>query len=276
MTSPDLQDIAVGGIEHWTTPQSVECRSGSDQRRIGGLAAAFGRRSQLIPNGPTSGFYEQIDDQFFTPSSRQGWSNVVCRAEHDSRMLLGTVHSGTLQLALDRRGLDYECSLPASRQDVFESVGRGDYAGSSFQFQCISDDWSYQGGTPLRTLRSGNLHEVGPVTVPAYRDTSVALRSLARCMDAPLEDVEMYSRSGELRRFFARSDQPQQRSNDQPREAPMSYRPQWEIQRHHMMELDRLHRLKAKWDREAIAEIEDGSRRLRRAEALRINQRRKG
>ncbi|MGO9100593.1 MAG: HK97 family phage prohead protease [Mycobacterium sp.] len=208
-TPPDsLKELAgsrslAGDVEYRTTPLAVECRSSSDQRRIGGLAAVFGRRSQLLGN-----FYEELDPQFFDESHSQGWPNVICRAEHDSRMLLGAIHSGTLQLAVDHRGLDYTCSLPASRQDTWESVSRGDYAGSSFAFHCTDDDWDYRDGTPLRVLRAGVLHDVGPVTVPAYRDTSAALRSLARRMDAPLEDVEMYSRGGELRRFFVRSDWP--------------------------------------------------------------------
>ena len=191
----------TGDVEYRTTPLAVECRGGSDQRRIGGLAAVFGRRSQLLGD-----FFEEIDTQFFNESYRQGWPNVVCRAEHDSRMLLGAIHSGTLQLAIDHRGLDYTCSLPASRQDTWESVSRGDYAGSSFAFHCTDDTWSHRDGTPLRILRAGVLHDVGPVTVPAYRDTSAALRSLARCMDAPFEDVDTYARGGELKRFFVRSD----------------------------------------------------------------------
>src|SRR5271156_2775068 len=91
---PALSQLAgsrglAGDVEYRTTPLAVECRSGSEARRIGGLAAVFGRRSQLLGN-----FHEQIDSQFFNASRSQGWPNVVCRAGHDSRMLLGAIHSG--------------------------------------------------------------------------------------------------------------------------------------------------------------------------------------
>jgi HK97 family phage prohead protease len=207
MEPPDhLHELAgsrslTDDVEFRTTPL-VECRSGSDQLRIGGLAAVFGRRSQLLGN-----FHEQIENQFFNESRAGGSPNVICRAEHDSRMLLGAINSRTLQLTVTPSGLDYECALAPSRRDVYDSVDRGDYAGSIFTFHCTDDTWDYRDGTPLRTLGSGVLRDVGPVTTPAYRGTTTtALRSLARHMDAPFEDVEMLSRSGELSRFFTRRD----------------------------------------------------------------------
>jgi hypothetical protein len=54
------------------------------------------------------------------------------------------------------------------------------------------------------------LWETAPQSTPRapapQKSTTVSLRSLARFMDAPLADVEKYSESGELRRFFTRSD----------------------------------------------------------------------
>jgi HK97 family phage prohead protease len=198
----DKPTDSVSSLERMYSSGVVEARSaGSGQLRIGGIAAPFGHRSKLIGD-----FYEEIGDQFFTESRSQGWPMVLCRAEHSPALLLGTVHARTLQLAVTNAGLEYECSLPPSRQDVFEGVARGDYGGSSFTFLCTDDEWSYTDGAPLRTLRSGQLRELGPVTVPAYPDASVAMRSLAKCMDANLADVQMRARSGELARFFTRSD----------------------------------------------------------------------
>jgi HK97 family phage prohead protease len=200
------RSTGVSDVEYRITPSTVECRGSAGQLRIGGYAATFNSPSRLLGN-----FIETIEPTFFDEARQQGFRDVVARAEHDSRMLLGAVHSGTLRLTTDYRGLDYECDLPSSRRDVHESLGRGDYAGSSFAFVCSDDSWDYRDGTPLRILRSGSLKDVGPVTVPAYPSTTTALRSLARHVDAPYETVEMYSNSGELRRFFTRSDRPSPR-----------------------------------------------------------------
>jgi uncharacterized protein len=192
---------SVSSLERMYSGGVVEARSASGQRLIGGVAAPFAHKSRLIGD-----FYEQIDNQFFTESRSQGWPMVLCRAEHSPALLLGTIQARTLELAVTGAGLEYECSLPPARQDVFEGVARGDYGGSSFTFLCTADEWSYRDGAPLRTLRSGKLREVGPVTVPAYPDASVAMRSLARAVDVPVSEIETCARSGELRRYFVRTD----------------------------------------------------------------------
>jgi uncharacterized protein len=211
-SAPSGSNAANSTLERMFAPLAVECRSSGDssQLRIGGIGAPFGHRSQLLASGNVGNFYEVLDPNTFEESRRQGWPAAICRAEHDPRMLLGAIHSRTLELTVTPSGLDYECILPPSPlgQNTYASVARSDYPGSSFVFDCRSDRWSYEGGTALRTIQSARLAEVGPVTNPAYRDSSVALRSLARHMDADPAEVEMYARSGELRRFFTRSDSP--------------------------------------------------------------------
>ncbi len=195
-------DDSVDALERMYTPDApVEIRSGP--RTIGGYAATFGSVSRRLSFG-----HEQVSPGAFDESLSKGWPDVLCRADHDSRMLLGATHSRTLTLAVDHRGLDYTCELSAARQDVYEGVQRRDYQGSSFCFHCSDDTWEFRNGAPLRTLVAVQLQDVGPCTTPAYTSSTVALRSLARCVDAPIEDVETYWRSGELRRFFTRSDQP--------------------------------------------------------------------
>jgi uncharacterized protein len=201
--SAPTDDDSTSALERSYYPGLVECRSG--QRRIGGLAAVFGRRSRLL-HSQMGTFYEELDNQFFTESRSGGWDDVIARAEHSPALLLGAVRSGTLQLAVDHRGLDYQCDLSPARQDIYEAVGRGDYGGSSFTFICLADSWGWVGGTALRTLQAGQLLDVGPVCNPAYRDTSAALRSLARHAQAPLADVEKCWRDGELRRLLTRTD----------------------------------------------------------------------
>ncbi|MFJ2200836.1 hypothetical protein [Streptomyces violaceusniger] len=52
------------------------------------------------------------------------------------------------------------------------------------------------------------LVDVAPVNVPAYPDTTAGLRSLARAMDAPYDDVRDLAERDELRKLFVRTDRP--------------------------------------------------------------------
>jgi uncharacterized protein len=192
---------SVSALERAFTPGQIELRSGGSGRILFGYGAIFGQLSRRMQFG-----FEQVSRSFFDQSAADGWPDVVCRAEHDPRMLLGATHSGTLRLAVDHRGLAYECDLARSRQDVLESCTRGDYPGSSFAFLCTSDEFEYRNGTPVRTLLSGRLIDTGPVTVPAYGTSAPALRSLARHMQADYAEVAEMARKGELRQLFGRTD----------------------------------------------------------------------
>ena len=187
------------------TGSQIEVRSAVDgrpSRTIGGYAAVFNRYSEDL-----GGFREKIDPAFFTKSRADGYPGVVCRFNHQDNFLLGTIHSGTLRLQVDDEGLFYEVDLPECRNDVLEMTQRRDLAHSSFAFQCYDDEWSAgDGGYPMRMLLKGRLIDVAPVTVPAYPDATVGLRSLAKFVDAPIEDVKEKAAENELRAFFIRTD----------------------------------------------------------------------
>jgi len=212
------------GVERRAVPIPVELRAlatqdNSRRATIGGYAAVFGRDSRLIPgHSGHSAFLERVAHGFFDEERAAGWAGphgggVVARYNHSNDFLLGTTQARTLRLAIDGVGLDYSVDLPEHRSDTLELVARGDVGASSFTFVVADnggDEWSYNGGVTQRTLISNRLVDVAPVggSLAAYPDATVALRSLAAFLDAPYEDVETYSRSGELRRFFTRSDQP--------------------------------------------------------------------
>lgn len=185
------------------TSVPVEIRAaGADKLTIGGYAAKFDRMSQNL-----GGFVERIAPGFFNKSRGDGWPGVVARYNHDDNMLLGTTAAGTLRLALDEIGLEYSVDVPQSRSDVHELVQRGDVRQSSFAFMAYEDDWTTSDqGFPLRTLVSGRLYDVAPVNTPAYEDTSVGLRSLAKKFDADFEEVLTMAEQNELTRFFKRTD----------------------------------------------------------------------
>ncbi|MFG2747207.1 HK97 family phage prohead protease [Streptomyces chartreusis] len=176
----------------------VEVRAAGDSRTIGGYAAKYNALSRNL-----GGFVERIDPGFFAKSEGDGWPEVLARYNHDDNRLLGTTEAQTLRLVTDGTGLDYSVDVPASREDVYELVQRGDVRRSSFAFYTFADDWGMTDqGFPVRTLLSGALVDVAPVNTPAYLDTSTGLRSLAEKAGAELDEVRTAADENALRRFL--------------------------------------------------------------------------
>jgi len=200
-------DTADRRERRWTSaPVELRGRPGG-RPRIGGYAAKFGKYSHDL-----GGFVEVLDPVVFNGSRGRDWPGVMARYNHDDNMLLGTTAAGTLTLALDAVGLDYDVDPPQHRSDVVELVQRGDVRGSSFAFRLPSgggDEWGLsEQGYPMRRLVQAILVDVAPVNMPAYADTTVALRSLAVAKDVPFDEVEELREAGELLRLFRRTDRP--------------------------------------------------------------------
>ncbi len=196
-------------IEQRQVSQPVQLRSSQSgpSRQIGGYAVVFDVKSE-----PLGGFIEQIDRRCFNKTQGDGWPGVIARYNHSDDFLLGTVEGGTLQLSVDKTGLEYLVDLPQCRSDVLEMVGRGDVSKSSFAMRCYDDSWGFTDGQPLRTVLQARLIDVAPVNTPAYlqssastRDSTAALRSLARFTDAPIAEIIDLHNRDELRKLFVRT-----------------------------------------------------------------------
>jgi uncharacterized protein len=125
------------------------------------------------------GFLERI-----MPSAVEnalGKYDVVCCRDHETHLVLGRESAGNLQLEHTETGLNYHVDLPDTSyaKDLLVSVGRGDVRGSSFIFRVLKDGWfSAEDGLDRREVYEMELYELGPVTMPAYPQTSLLLRSL--------------------------------------------------------------------------------------------------
>ena len=182
----------------------VEVRASKNGREIGGYAAVFDRESENLGT-----FVERVSRSCFNSSRADGWPGVICRFNHDDSYVLGTTQGHTLRVWTDETGLQYTVDVPEHRGDVLELVARGDVANSSFAFIAHEVDWGYSDqGYPTRTLLQAKLIDVAPVTVPAYRSTTAALRGLSRYLGVPFEDVIALQEKQELRKLFIRTDVP--------------------------------------------------------------------
>jgi HK97 family phage prohead protease len=125
------------------------------------------------------------------------FSNLLSMHNHRSERLLGATASGTMRTGVDSTGVWYEVDLPnaPTGDDVLESVRRGDTPGSSFQFDIRSDGdkWSMREGKAFREVTQFNgVYEMGPVSEPAYPDTSISARSMEalEALETVPEDIE--------------------------------------------------------------------------------------
>ncbi|MGB0039595.1 MAG: HK97 family phage prohead protease, partial [Terriglobales bacterium] len=108
--------------------------------------------------------------------------DVRCLFNHDADNILGRTTNGTLTMRQDSRGLRFQNTLDRKTtvgQNVYQFVTRGDVTGCSFGFIVDEAEWSEgaqaDGRTVLtRTIKKlRKLFDVGPVTYPAYEQTSV-------------------------------------------------------------------------------------------------------
>lgn len=147
---------------------------GVDSPKITGYAAKFGKWSEDL-----GGFREKIRVGAFDDVLDD---DVRALKNHDPNLLLGRTKSGTLRLTANKTGLRFEIDPPDTNvgRDTVEEIRRGDISGCSFGFIIETDEWRYlQDDTVERTIiKFRKLFDVGPVTYPAYPDTSVAARSL--------------------------------------------------------------------------------------------------
>jgi HK97 family phage prohead protease len=157
--------------------------------KIAGYAAVFNMRSDLL-----GGYFVEIIapgafDEVLTQDTR-GLFN------HDPNYLLGRTTSGTLRLTTDARGLAYEIDTPDTltiRDLVVAPIARGDMSGSSFAMRVApgGDTWHEEDGVVIRTIyKVAELRDVGPVSFPAYPDSSAAQRSLDAWKQAQKEGLE--------------------------------------------------------------------------------------
>lgn len=153
-------------------------------QHVRGYGAVFGELSDDL-----GGFRERIDPGAFTKTLQE--ADIRSLYNHEANYVLGRNRASTLEVGVDERGLYYD-ALPPNTQwarDLMVSIQRGDVNQSSFGFRTIRDEWTQdKDGNVIRTLREVELFDLGPVTFPAYPQTSAEARSQAEALaSAPPE-----------------------------------------------------------------------------------------
>ncbi|MEO6089284.1 MAG: phage major capsid protein [Umezawaea sp.] len=163
----------------------VETRTNGDVLTIRGYAYVFDKLS-----GDLGGFRERVERGAGREDMERG--DLVSTFNHDFGKPLARTGYG-LRTGVDDLGGWYEIDLPntTAGRDVAELVDKKIVRGSSFMFSLkdfdADQEWTrdQDSGVLIRSLKDFRVHELGPVTRPAYPDTTVAKRSIPAALAEP-------------------------------------------------------------------------------------------
>ena len=176
--------VSPGGDECRMLLCPVEVRTENDEgSTLEGYGARFNEWAQIGPKA--WGFQERIAPGAFAASIKE--DDIRSFFNHDSCHVLGRNTTKTLTLNEDAKGLHVVIRPPDTQaaRDVVTLIKRGDVNGMSFMFRVRKDQWDDPDGEddmPKRTLLDVKLIEVGPVSMPAYPQTSIAARDQAKAL----------------------------------------------------------------------------------------------
>lgn len=194
MNKPEFKHKEVRSLN--VTLGGFTTREANGKTFVRGYAAVFNSMSEDL-----GGYKEIIDPAFFNEVLQD---DVRCLFNHDDDHVLGRSTSGTLTYGVDAKGLFFEYEDPGTTQsrDLLISLSRGDISQCSFQFEVYD---SSEGGYKFERigeewictlLRCKKLYDVGPVTFPAYTETTIGKRGLEEAKKALQPPTEFdYSRS---------------------------------------------------------------------------------
>ena len=140
---------------------------------IEGYFAVFNQETELWP-----GAFEEIAPGAFDNILRS--NDIMCLDNHDTRIVLGSTGSQTLELKADDHGLYGRAKIDLEdpfAKSAYRKVQTGKVRGCSFGFMPLKEDIEHrQDGTVKWIVREADTMEVSITAFPAYPQTAVAAR----------------------------------------------------------------------------------------------------
>lgn len=190
-----------GGLE--TRMAKVEVRAGDDD-----APGIQGYGSVAEQSTTIEGFFEEWDEEVAAGAWEQTIKTGDIRSmfNHDTNQLLGRTSAGTLRLSEIEGGLWYDVDVNVNdpmAMGVHAKVARGDVDGSSVWFRVVRQEWTFPSESndlerSKRRILEAQLFEVGPVTFPAFVQTTSTARSLS-AVDAVFRSAGVVSASKRAR-----------------------------------------------------------------------------
>jgi len=156
-----------------STPAQVK------RSKDGKIGSIYGYPIVYNKDSEDMGFIERISPGAAKKALKR--SDIRGLKNHDPSLIFG--RSGVnMKFTEDENGLRYEATPidTVNYREIAKEVESGLLTGQSFAFTVAGDEWDgLDTEKPTRTITEiGEILDCGPVTYPAYQDTSVGLRSL--------------------------------------------------------------------------------------------------
>lgn len=170
-----------------TLDMKLETRGDQDTPKLVGYAARFDEVTKI------AGIFNEVIRAGAFAQTITDEDDVRALHNHNEDFILGRTASGTLRLSEDDSGLRVEIDPPDTQQarDLMTLIERGDVSQMSFGFQVIEERWSKgdEDEPELRELLGIRLFDVSTVVFPAYKATSIGVRSAEDVLTEHLDET---------------------------------------------------------------------------------------
>ena len=171
-------------IRNLKTPVKVEKREDGSIKSIVGYPIVYNKDSEDM------GFIERIAPGAATNALKK--SDIRGLKNHDASLIFART-GVNLTLTEDKDGVKMEATPVDTHnfRETAKEVDLGLLDGQSFAFRIKGDEWKgLDTDNPIRTITEFEaILDVGPVTYPAYPDTSVGLRTLDKARAEAKETI---------------------------------------------------------------------------------------
>lgn len=160
---------------HFTSELKTRSDEENGEAFIEGYFVVFNQETELWP-----GAYEEIAPEAFNRSLNIEKVDVMALDNHDTRVILGSVESSTLELKTDSHGLYGRVKVDLEdpfAKSAYRKVQTGKVRGCSFGFYPITEEITEREDGSLKwRVKDADLLEVSITAFPAYPQTEVAAR----------------------------------------------------------------------------------------------------
>jgi len=157
---------------------NIELRKENNKMTISGYGIVFDSLSEDLGNFKEIIHKRALDEVDLT--------DVMLLGQHDHSKVLGSTKGNTMSLQVTDKGLYFTAELPDTTdgRDFYTLLERGDLDKCSFGFTTKEESWNIKTNPQTRTVtKIGKLDEISIVNRPAYKSSSVTLRTAEKCKD---------------------------------------------------------------------------------------------